>query len=79
MNNDLIRFVVENLQADSVGSVIIRAVIWLVLVTIIAWGTAKGKEAARIKSEAGFFLLFIALTALAIYVAFGFIPTVTSI
>ena len=75
----LSQFIIENTQADSIGSVVIRGGVWLILVTIFAWGAAKGKEATRIKSEAGFFLLFVALTAAAIYLAFGFIPTVTSI
>lgn len=77
--NVVSQFIIENLQADSIGSIIIRAIIWLILVTILAVGVGKGKSMSRIKSEAGFFLLFIVLTAVAIYFSFGFIPTVTSI
>lgn len=72
-------FIIANLQADSVGSVVVRGIIWLVLVTIIAYGVGKGKSHTRIKSEAGFFLLFVILAAAAIYIAFGFIPTLTTI
>lgn len=79
MEQALSTFIVENLQADSIGSVATRAFIWLILVTIIAYGVAKGKSMTQIKSEAGFFLLFIILSAAAIYVAFGFIPTLTTI
>jgi len=79
MDQPLSQFILENLQADSVGSIVIRGVIWLILVTIFAYGVGKGKSMTRIKSEAGFFLLFILLTAVAIYFAFGFIPTLTTI
>lgn len=68
-----------SLQADSVWSVVFRGGVWLILVTIFAYGAAKGKDKTRIKSEAGFFLLFVVLTVIAIYLAFGFVPTVTAI
>lgn len=73
------RLVIENTQADSVGSIFIRAGIWLILVTILAYGVAKGKSNKRIKSEAGLFIAFLILSAVAIYIAFGFVPTLTSI
>jgi hypothetical protein len=79
MDQPIGEFIITHLQADSIGSVIIRGVIWVILVTIIAYGVGKGKSMTRIKSEAGFFLLFLILASAAIYVAFGFIPTLTTI
>lgn len=72
-------FIIENLQANSPSAIIARGFVWLALVTIFAIGTAQGKTYARIKSEAGLFLLFIILTTIAIYVSFGFWPTFTSV
>lgn len=72
-------FIIENLQADSIGSIIARGIIWLILVTIFAYGVAKGKSQKRIKSEAGLFIAFLIFSTLAIYFSFGFIPTLTTI
>lgn len=79
MQEAISNFIIDNLQADSIGSIILRAVVWVILVTIFAIGVAQGKSMTRVKSEAGFFLLFLVLTAAAIYFAFGFIPTLTTI
>lgn len=63
---------------DSIGSIIIRGLIWLVLVSIIAVGTAQGKKMSQIRNETGLFLLFIVLTGVSIYFVFGIIPTISS-
>lgn len=65
-------------KVDSIGSIIARAIVWLILVSIFAIGAAKGQKHATIKAEAGFFVLFIILTGIAIYVTFGFVPTLTT-
>ena len=69
---------IEFLKVDSIGSIIARAIIWLTLVTIFAFGASEGHKHSTVKAEAGFFVLFIFLTGAAIYLTFGFIPTVTT-
>ncbi len=71
--------VVNLVSVDSIWSIAIRGLIWLLFVTIFAIGVAKGKSQSRIKAEAGFFLLFIILTAITIYLAFGIVPTLTTL
>ncbi len=66
------------LKVDSIGSIIVRAVIWLIIVTIFAFGASEGQKHSTIKAEAGFFLAFIVLTGVTIFFAFGFIPTLTN-
>lgn len=77
--DEVSKFIVENTQADSFGAIVVRGIVWLILVTIFAVGAAQGKSHKRVKSEAGLFLAFIIFSAVAIYVSFGFIPTLTSI
>jgi hypothetical protein len=73
--NDII---INLIKVDSIWSIVIRAVIWLVLISIFAYGAAKNKSQSRVRAEAGFFLLFIILTGVTLYLVFGIIPTVSS-
>ena len=66
------------MKVDSIGSIVLRAGIWLVLVSIFAFGASEGHKHSTIKAEAGFFVAFIVLTGITIYLAFGFIPTLTT-
>ena len=78
MNETFLEAIVGLVAVDSIGSIIARGLIWLALVSIVAIGTAKGYKLSRIKTEAGFFMLFIVLTGIIIYMVFGIIPTVSS-
>jgi len=69
---------IELLKVDSIGSIILRAVFWLILVSIFAYGASEGQRHTTIKAEAGFFLVFIVLTGITIYITFGFVPTLTT-
>ena len=70
--------IIEFLAVDSIGSIISRAAVWLVLVSIFAFGASQGQKHSTVKAEAGFFLAFIVLTGITIYISFGFIPTLTT-
>lgn len=77
MNRDWQYKFVELIAVDSIGSIFLRAGIWMVLVTILAVGSSKGKEFSRIKAESGFFMMFLLLSGVAIYFIYGFVPTLT--
>lgn len=72
------RLIVQAVRVDSIWSIVVRAIIWLVFVSIFAVGVSRGKNFVRIKSEAGLFIGFIILTGISIYIAFGIIPTITT-
>ena len=74
----LTELLIQLVRVDSIWSIVIRALIWLIFVSIFAVGIAKGKQYSTIKSEAGFFVAFLILTGITIYLVFGIIPTVTA-
>jgi hypothetical protein len=68
-------------QVDSVWSVVLRAGIWfaIALVIIISTDVANPERASRnLKSNLGFFLLFLLLSGGLIYLMFGFVATPTA-
>ena len=79
MKNNFSELVVNLVRVDSIWSIAIRVLVWLGLVTIFSLGAAQGKKSRQVKSEAGFFLFFIVMTGVAIYMAFGIIPTLTTV
>ena len=62
-------------RADSMGSIIVRALIWLAVVLILAAGIDNGKSHTKIKADAGWFFIFIFSIGLASYFLFGFVIT----
>ncbi len=62
-------------RADSIGSIIARAIIWLTVVLILAAGIDNGKSHTSIKADAGWFFIFIFTIGLASYLLFGFVIT----
>jgi hypothetical protein len=58
-------------QADSVGSIIVRGLIWVGVVLIIAAGIDSGRDYAKIKADAGWFFLFLFSAGIASYFLFG--------
>lgn len=62
-------------RADSLGSIALRGVIWLVGVLIFAAGVDNGKKYVQIKADAGWFFLFLFGIGILSYILFGFIPT----
>jgi len=62
-------------RSDSAGSIIVRGLIWLFAVILMAAGIDNGKSYVRIKTDAGWFFLFIFSAGLASYFLFGFAPT----
>jgi hypothetical protein len=62
-------------RSDSVGSIAIRGLIWLIAVMIMAAGIDNGKSYVKIKADAGWFFLFMFSAGLMSYFLFGFAPT----
>lgn len=74
-----LRPVIQSLFAvDSLGSVIIRFVIWglIALTIIVSMDVVRPEKQTRtLKANLGMLLLFIILAAVAIWLLFGFIPS----
>jgi len=72
-NIDLIR---EFLTANSFGAILLRALIWFVVALIIIASTdGSGRQnAADLKSNLGFLILFLILASSLVYLLFGFVP-----
>lgn len=68
---------VEVLAVDSIGSVIIRGLVWLIAVIILAYGADENLHQRDIKSHVGFFFFFLFVTGALVYLIFGVIPTLT--
>ena len=68
-------FIASNLGADSIGGLVIRAVIWIIAVLIFAIGIDNGRKHTNIKSDVGIFLAFFFRLAILIYLIFGTFPT----
>jgi hypothetical protein len=66
---------IQFFRADSVGSIVIRGLIWLVGVLIFAAGVDSGKKYIQIKADAGWFFLFLFGIGILSYILFGFVPT----
>ena len=49
----------EFFEAGSIGSVLLRGAIWIVLMIILAAGANKEKSTKDIKAEAGWFFIFL--------------------
>lgn len=68
---------------DSIGSIFTRAIIWFVIaaVIIVSMDTfSKNREpAANLKSNLGFFLLFLIVGGALLYLLFGFAPFLTTV
>ena len=62
-------------RSDSIGSVFVRGIIWLVLVLILAYGVDSGKSYKKIKADAGWFFLFLLTIGIVTYLLFGFTIT----
>ncbi len=76
--NNLAAAIINLVKVDSFGAIVIRAIIWLVLVSIVAYGVAKGKKDTQIRTEAAYFIAFIVISGIAIYLVYGIIPTLTT-
>jgi hypothetical protein len=79
MNMEFIREIVQSFFGiDSVWSVVLRAGIWfaIALVIIISTDVANPEKSAKtLKSNLGFFLLFLFLSGGLMYLLFGFVAT----
>jgi hypothetical protein len=62
-------------RSDSVGSIVIRGLIWLVVVLLFAAGLDSGRSYTKLKTDAGWFFLFLLSIGIASYYIFGFSPT----
>lgn len=75
--NETIRgLVISAFAVDSIGSVILRGVIWLAVAIIIIASVdvashRKGGQ-STLKSNLGFFLMFLIVTGVLVYMLFGF-------
>lgn len=76
---EIVREVVRSFfQVDSVWSVVFRGAIWfaIALVIIISTDVANPERSAKtLKSNLGFFLLFIVISSGLMYLLFGFTTT----
>lgn len=58
-------------EVGSIGSVILRGVIWLGLMVILAVGVSKQKSSTQIKADAGWFFIFLFSFGIVGYAVFG--------
>jgi hypothetical protein len=62
-------------RSDSIGSIALRGLIWLVAVVILAAGLDNQRTYKRIKADAGWFFLFLFSIGIISFILFGFAPT----
>jgi len=62
------------LKPFGIGSIIIRAIIWIGAVMVLAYGASEGHKRTQVKAEAGWFFVFLITTGIMIYVIFGYAP-----
>lgn len=58
-------------EADSIGSIFVRGLIWVIIVLIMAAGIDNGKSYAKVKADAGWFFLFLLSAGILSYLLFG--------
>ncbi|MEA2056681.1 MAG: hypothetical protein U9O78_03160 [Patescibacteria group bacterium] len=74
-------FLDQALAVDSIWSVVFRGAIWLVIAVVILISTDNPDPEAsikKLKSNLGFFVMFIILSGGLIYLLFGFTPTLSA-
>ncbi len=75
---EAIRSLVSQLFAvDSVWSIVLRAVIWCGIAGVIIWSMSSPdpeQASKKLKSNLGFFMLFLVLSGGLIYFLFGYTP-----
>jgi hypothetical protein len=76
--SNLNEIIINLIKVDSIWSIVIRAVIWLIFVSIFAIGIGRGKKETRIRTEACFFIGFLILSGITLYLIFGIVPTLTN-
>jgi hypothetical protein len=74
-------FLLKALAVDSIWSVVFRGAIWFIISVIILISIdhpQSEKTFKELKSNLGFFLMFLILSGGLIYLLFGFAPTLSS-
>ncbi len=67
--------VAELFSISSVWSIVLRAVVWFAIATVVIWSMSSPdpeKASRKLKSNLGFFMLFLVLSGGLVYFLFGY-------